>query len=144
MDGSSLEALFRKLAVLEDAPLGQLGGKIGTVVDLAMRLPEHIFFRVEALAHDTTFLPDLLSLIHSGTLWVFDRGFYDFTFFGDVIERGGHCSTRLKANAVFQVQTVLTQTNTLRDRLISLGGSTPVAIPCAWSKGGSRTPGIAT
>lgn len=129
VDGSSLEALFRKLAVLEDAPLGQLGGKICTVVDLAMRLPEQVFFRAEALAHDTTFLPDLLSLIHAGTLWVFDRGFYDFAFFGDVIERGGHFITRLKANAVFQVQTVLTNTPTLRDRVIILGGNTPCRYP---------------
>ena len=129
VDGSSLEALFRKLAVLSDAPLGQLGGKIGTIVDLAMRLPEHIFFRVEALAHDTTFLPDILSLIQAGTLWVFDRGFYDFAFFGDVIDRGGHFITRLKANAVFQVQTVLTNTPTLRDRVISLGGTTPCRYP---------------
>src|SRR6266705_2316660 len=113
VDGSSLEALFRKLAVLEEAPLGQLGGKICTVIDLAMRLPEQIFFRVEALTHDTTFLPDLLSLIHAGTLWGFDRGFYDFAFFGDLIERGGHFITRLKANAVFQVQTKLIHTATL-------------------------------
>lgn len=129
VDGSSLEALFRKLAVLEGAPLGQLGGKIGTIVDLAMRLPEHIFFRGEALAHDTTFLPDILSLIQAGTLWVFDRGFYDFAFFGDVMERGGHFITRLKANAVFQVRTVLTNTPTLRDRVISLGGTTPCRYP---------------
>jgi Transposase DDE domain len=129
VDGSSLEALFRKLAVLEDAPRGQLGGKICTVVDLAMRLPEQIFFRAEALAHDTTFLPDILSLIHAGTLWVVDRGFYDFAFFGDVIERGGHFITRLKANAVFQVQTVLTHTNTLHDRVIMLGGNTPCRYP---------------
>ena len=129
VDGSSLEALFRKLAVLEDAPLGQLGGKICTVVDLAMRLPEQNFFRAEALAHDTTFLADLLSLIHAGTLWVFDRGFYDFAFFGDVIERGGHFITRLKANAVFQVQTVLTNTPTVHDRVIILGGNTPCRYP---------------
>jgi hypothetical protein len=129
VDGSSLEALFRKLAVLADAPLGQLGGKMCTVVDLAMRLPEQIFFRVEALAHDTTFLSDILSLVQTGTLWVFDRGFYDFAFFGDVIERGGHFITRLKANTVFQVQTVLTHTNTLHDRVIILGASTPCRYP---------------
>jgi hypothetical protein len=129
VDGSSLEALFRKLAVLADAPVGQLGGKMCTVVDLAMRLPEHIFFRAEALAHDTTFLADILSLIQAGTLWVFDRGFYDFAFFGDVIDRGGQFITRLKAKAVFQVQTVLTSTPTLRDRVISLGGNCPCRFP---------------
>ena len=129
VDGSSLEAVFRKLAVLADAPLGQLGGKICTVVDLALRLPEQVFYRAEALAHDTTFLADILSLVQAGTLWIFDRGFYDFAFFGDVIERGGHLITRAKANAVFEVQTVLPSTPKVRDRVIILGGDTPCRYP---------------
>ncbi len=129
MDGSSLEALFRKRAVLEGVPLGQLGGTIGTSVDRAMRLPEPIFFRVAALAHATTFLPDILSLIQAGTGWVFDRGFYDFAFFGDVMARGGHFITRLKANAIVPVQTVLTHTPSLRDRVIRRGGTTPCRYP---------------
>ena len=41
-DGSTLEALFRKLKVLEDVPVGQLAGKIGMVVDLLTRLPVEI------------------------------------------------------------------------------------------------------
>ena len=44
-DGSTLEALFRKLKVLEDVPAGQLAGKIGTVVDLLTRLPVEVWFR---------------------------------------------------------------------------------------------------
>ena len=43
-DGSTLEALFRKLKVLEDVPVGQLAGKMGTVVDLLTRLPVEIWF----------------------------------------------------------------------------------------------------
>ena len=41
-DGSTLEALFRKLKVLEDVPVGRLAGKMGTVVDLMIRLPVEI------------------------------------------------------------------------------------------------------
>jgi hypothetical protein len=37
-DGSTLEALFRKLKSLEDAKTGQLAGKIFTVVDLVSQL----------------------------------------------------------------------------------------------------------
>jgi len=44
-DGSTLEALFRKLKVLADVPVGQLAGKIGTVVDLLTRLPVEVWFR---------------------------------------------------------------------------------------------------
>lgn len=122
VDGSTLEALFRKLEALKDAPAGALAGKICTVIDLATRLPEQIWYKADALAHDTNFLSEILSMVSASTLWIFDRGFYDFTFFDDLIERGGHCITRLKSNAVFHVQSVLCQTAEIRDRLILLGG----------------------
>jgi hypothetical protein len=38
VDGSTLEALFRKLQSLEEAHYGQLAGKMSTVIDLMTRL----------------------------------------------------------------------------------------------------------
>ena len=38
-DGSTLEALFRKLKSLKDLKAGQLAGKICTVIVLVTRLP---------------------------------------------------------------------------------------------------------
>ena len=125
VDGSVLEALFRKLDALKDTPPGSLAGKICTVIDLATRLPEQVWYTAEASAHDTNFLSKILSMVQAGTLWVFDRGFYDFAFFDDLIERGGHFITRSKSNAVFSVQSVFCHTAQIRDRLIVLGGETP-------------------
>jgi hypothetical protein len=125
VDGSTLEALFRKLDALKDAPPGVLAGKICTVIDLAARLPEHLWFTEEAQAHDATFLDRILAFAQAGTLWIFDRGFYDFTFFDDLVDKGVHWITRLKSNAVFTVEQVLLQTTEVRDRLILLGGVTP-------------------
>lgn len=125
VDGSTLEALFRKLAALKEAPPGVLAGKICTVIDLAARLPEHLWFTQDAQAHDATFLDQILAFAQAGTLWIFDRGFYDFTFFDNLIEKGVHWITRLKSNAVFTVERVLLQTTDIRDRLILLGGVTP-------------------
>jgi hypothetical protein len=122
VDGSTLEALFRKLKSLKDKAEGTLAGKICTVIDLCTRLPEQIWYTTEALAHDTGFEDQILAMVKAGMLWIFDRGFYDFTFFDDLIDRGGHFITRLKSNAVFQVQTVLCYTAEVRDRLITLGG----------------------
>lgn len=122
VDGSALEALFRKLDALQDTPAGALAGKICTVIDLATRLPEQSWYHAEALAHDTNFLSKILSMVHAGTLWIFDCGFYDFTFFDALIHRGGHFITCLKSNAVFRDQNVLVQTAEICDRLILLGG----------------------
>ena len=68
VDGSALEALFRKLDALQDTPTGTLAGKICTVIDLATRLPEQIWYHAEALAHDTNFLSKILCMVHAGTL----------------------------------------------------------------------------
>jgi hypothetical protein len=120
-DGSTLEALFRKLKVLEDVPVGQLAGKIGTVVDLLTRLPVEIWFRQQPKAHDTNFISELLALVTAKTLLILDRGFYDFGFFAALIETKAAFITRLKDNAFFVVAETLSNTTTLKDMIIFLG-----------------------
>ena len=53
IDGSILEALFRKLQSLESVPKGKLAGKIITVIDLITRLPVEIWFEENPKASDT-------------------------------------------------------------------------------------------
>lgn len=129
VDGSTLEALFRKLKALKNTPPGSLAGKICTVVDLATRLPEYVWFTQDAQAHDATFLDRILEFAQAGTLWIFDRGFYDFTFFSNLIDQGVAWITRLKSNAVFRVEQVLLQTTDVRDQIIVLGGTHPCRHP---------------
>ncbi len=120
-DGSTLEALFRKLKVLEEVPVGQLAGKIGTVVDLLTRLPVEIWFREHPRAHDTSFIAELLALVTAKTLLVLDRGFYDFGFFAALIDKNAAFITRLKDNAFFIVSETLSSTPTVKDVIIFLG-----------------------
>lgn len=120
-DGSTLEALFRKLKALEEVPVGQLGGKIGVVVDLLTRLPVEVWFREAPRASDMTFIPDLLALVKAKTLLVLDRGFYDFTFFAALIDQHVAFITRLKDNAFFIGSQTLSSTQTVKDRTIFLG-----------------------
>lgn len=129
VDGSTLEALFRKLKALKNTSPGSLAGKICTVVDLATRLPEYVWFTQDAQAHDATFLDRILEFAQAGTLWIFDRGFYDFTFFSNLIDQRVAWITRLKSNAVFRVEQVLLQTTDVRDQIIVLGGTHPCRHP---------------
>lgn len=122
VDGSTLEALFRKLQALQDVPAGSLAGKICTVIDLATRLPEQIWFTEAAQAHDTNFTDQILTVAPAQTLWVFDRGFLDFTFFEALIAKGVAWITRAKSNTVCTVQRVLLQTTTVCDRIVLLDG----------------------
>ena len=108
--------------MLEDVPVGQLAGKIATVIDLVTRLPVEVWFRERPRVHDTTFIPDILALLKAKTLLVLDRGFYDFTFFASLIdEYQAAFITRLKSNATFEVSKVLSKTDTVHDLIIRLG-----------------------
>ena len=80
VDGSTLEALFRKLKALKDVPAGQLAGKICSVIDLVTHLPVETWFREHASDHDSNFLPQILAMAREEVLFIFDRGFYDFIF----------------------------------------------------------------
>ena len=122
VDGSTLEALFCKLKALQDVPPGSLAGKMCTLIDLATRLPEQIWVTEAAQAHDTNFAEQILAFAPAQTLWIFDRGFFDFTFFEALVVKGLAWITRAKSNTVFTVQHVWRQTATVRDRMVLLGG----------------------
>jgi len=120
-DGSTLEALFRKLDALRERPTGELAGKMCLVIDVVRQLPVELWFSEAARAFDTNFLPNLLALVDAKTLLLLDRGFYDFTFFAQVMAKGAHFITRLKSNAKLTVVQRLTTTATVRDLIVWLG-----------------------
>ena len=120
VDGSTLEALFRKLKTLQETTQETLAGKIVTVVDLVTRLPVQLWFTTAPHRHDTNYRDEILALSKPATLWLFDRGFYDFTFFYALIDQGAGFITRLKANAVFTVEQELLVSDQVRDQVIRL------------------------
>ena len=124
VDSSILEALFKKLKSLEDVPKGQLGGKIGVVIDLITRLPVEIWFKENPRTNDTKLEEDILGLVSVNTLLLLDRGFYHFSFWLQLIEQKIHFITRLKKGASIKVEKVFTDSYSLRDRLIILGSGT--------------------
>lgn len=123
-DGSTLEALFKKLNSLEDVAIGQLAGKMGVVIDLITRLPIEIWFRENPKASDINFESDILNLVQAKTLLLLDRGFYHFLFWQQLIDRDVHFITRLKKGAKFRVQHAFTDSYSIRDRLIQMGSGT--------------------
>lgn len=79
-DGSTLEALFRKLKSLEDVPRGQLAGKICTVIDIVTRLPIEVWFQTNPQASETNFEVYLLQLLKAKTLLLIDSLRYSPAF----------------------------------------------------------------
>jgi hypothetical protein len=120
IDGSILEALFRKLQSLESVQKGQLAGKIITVIDLITRLPVEIWFEENPKASDTRAEEDILNLVTENTLLLLDRGFYHFNFWHQLIEKKVKFITRIKKGAALQIEQVFTDSYGLRYRKIQV------------------------
>ncbi len=124
VDSSILEALFKKLKSLEDIKRGQLGGKIGVVIDLVTRLPVEIWFHENPRTSDTKLEENILNLVSAKTLLLLDRGFYHFSFWLQLIEREIHFISRLKKGASIKVEQVFTDSYSIRDHKVRLGSGT--------------------
>lgn len=122
VDASTLEALFRKLKSLEEAHLGQLGGKICAVINLETRFPVETWLEAYPSFHETRFGSRLLNRIPPSTLLILDRGFWDFSLFEAMMQQCQSAFiTRLKAGAKYEVTRRLSHTYNHRDQLIRLG-----------------------
>jgi hypothetical protein len=120
-DGSTLEAMFKKLDSLAEVPKNKLAGKIGVVIDLVTRLPVEIWFQEKATASDMQFESDILKLVKPQTLILLDRGFCHYQFWQQLIEQNVHFITRLNNKASFTVERLLTNSYSIRDRIIKMG-----------------------
>jgi hypothetical protein len=120
-DGSTLEALFRKLDSLQDKPTGTLAGKMVTVVDLVTRLPVQIWFSETPSASDISFEATLLAVLKANTLLIMDRGFYHFQFWAQLMEAKVAFICRLKAKASYTVERVFSDLPDVKDQQIILG-----------------------
>jgi Transposase DDE domain len=120
-DGSTLEAIFKKLESLATAPTNQLAGKMGVVIDLVTRLPVEIWFQENAKASDMRFESDILNLVKPQTLILLDRGFCHYQFWQQLIEQNVHLITRLNNGASFAVERVLTDSYSIRNQIVSMG-----------------------
>jgi hypothetical protein len=128
-DGSTLEAVFKKLDSLAEVPKNQLAGKIGVVIDLVTRLPVEIWFQEKATASDMQFESDILKLVKPQTLILLDRGFCHYLFWQQLIERNVHVITRLNNKASFTVESAFTNSYSIRDRIVTMGAGNKTT-PC--------------
>jgi len=101
VDGSTLEALFKKLKSLQDVTQ-PLAGKLYAIVDGCTHLPVAVTFENNPYTADPTQWEWLRQKMPPNTLLLMDRGFYDFTEFAAMVQQGCHWITRLK-KASFQV-----------------------------------------
>lgn len=120
-DGSTLDALLRKVGLLGEEDKAPLAGRMLALLDLTTRLPQRIWYESNAEAHDQRFWPTILGALLPGSLLIFDMGFTNFTVYAQLTALGVFFITRAKSNLVYQLERSLSATATLHDHLIWIG-----------------------
>lgn len=122
-DGSTLDALWRKLDALRHQEKTPLGGKMAALLCLGSRLPVHIWYDADAKIHDLRFAQRLLSSLFANDLLVIDSGFVDYSLFDALTGHRIALITRPKTNMVYAVVRVWQSGPLLRDRVVRVGCS---------------------
>jgi len=120
-DGSTLDALLRKVGLLQDAESTPLAGRMMGLLDLCSQLPRRLWYEDDAEAHDQRFWPTLQAALRAGSLLIFDLGFTNFQVFADLTKAQVTFITRAKANLAYQVERTLLRSAAVHDELVWIG-----------------------
>lgn len=121
VDGSTLDALIRKIGLLKDLPQNPLAGKITALLTLGSRLPSQIWYESDPQAHDQRFWPQILAAVKANSLLIFDLGYTNFEVFAQLSLVPVKFITRAKSNLVYSLDRVLLNTARVHDRLVWIG-----------------------
>jgi hypothetical protein len=121
LDGTTLEALFRKLHSLQEAPDAPLGGHVLAAVDLVTHLPVKLVFAEDSQTNDKALLPDFLAWLPKGSLTVFDLGFFSFPCFDALAKGERFFVSRLREKTSYTVRQTLVNRPLVRDQIVRLG-----------------------
>ena len=121
VDGSTLDALIRKVGLLRDLDKRPLAGKMTTLLHLGSRLPQQIWFNGSSTSHDQTFWEQIMQQLVAGSLLLFDLGYTNFTRFRQLTEKGVTFITRAKSNLKYETVVRFASTPVLRDTLVWIG-----------------------
>jgi Transposase DDE domain len=120
-DGSTLDALLRKVGLLRDREDTPLAGRMTALLDVCSRLPRRLWYESDAQAHDQRAWPDLLAAVSAGALLLFDLGYLNFSIFVQLTLAHITFVTRAKSNLSYSVVTTLRRSSQGHDALVWIG-----------------------
>ncbi len=120
-DGSTLEALFRKVGLLRDEPKTVLGGRMFGLLDLASKLPIRLWYDSDPDVSERSLLAELKPLLSADTLLLFDLGFYGFAWFDWLTEHTVWFVSRAREVAAYDITQRLVDTERVHDYIVQFG-----------------------
>jgi hypothetical protein len=121
VDGSTLDALLRKVGLLRDRADQPLAGRMAAVLDLCARLPRTIWYEPNAQAHDQRWWPTLLAALPTGALVVFDMGWTNFRMFAALTHAHVTFVTRAQSNLAYHLACSFRRTADVHEALVWIG-----------------------
>lgn len=121
VDGSTLDALLKKVGLLRDVEGTPLAGRMLAMLDVVSRLPHKIVFEEDSKAHDQSFWEPIVAALLPRTLLLFDLGFLNFAYFDRLGAHKVSFITRAKSNTVCSGVQRLRDTRTLKESLVRVG-----------------------
>jgi hypothetical protein len=121
VDGSTPDALLRKVGLLRQSETNPLAGRMMALPDVCSWLPRHLWYEEDAQAHDRRFWPKVLGQLQAGALLLIDLGFTNFKVFAQLTAQQVTFITRAKRNLSFKVERYLVRTAQVHDLLIWVG-----------------------
>lgn len=121
LDGSTLDTLMRKVGLLRDKAKAPLSGRMAALLDVASRQPRQIWYEPDTQAHDQRFWERAIAALEPGMLLLIDLGFVNYPVYATLSEQGVGFITRLKKNAAYVTEAVLSESASVRDYRITLG-----------------------
>jgi hypothetical protein len=121
VDGSTLDALIRKIGLLQDLPGNPLAGRMTALLDLCTRLPEQVWYESDPNANDQRFWTDILSVLKPGSLLIFDKGYINFFIFAQLTQARVKFITRGKTNLAYTLERAILNTAAVHDYLVWIG-----------------------
>jgi hypothetical protein len=122
VDGSTLDALVRKVGLLRDRPDQPLAGRMAALLDVGARLPRQIWYEADPAANDQRWWAVLLAALPASALVVFDLGWTNFARFVDLTQAQVTFVTRAQRNLAATVERGQRQNATAQDALVWIGG----------------------
>ena len=121
LDGSTLDALSKKVGLLAQTPGNVLAGRMAALLDIGSLLPRKLWYEENSKAHDQGFWEGALGYVEPGMLLLFDLGFVNHGLFDRMCQEGIGFVTRAKSNAALTEIRVLRVGENVRDCLVHLG-----------------------
>lgn len=120
-DGSTLDALMRKVGLLRERADTPLAGRMLGLLDLCSRLPRALWYEEDPAAHDQRAWPRILAALPVGALLLIDLGFTNFAHFAQLTTAHVTFLTRAKRNLTYAVDRVLQRTSVVHDEVVWIG-----------------------